>query len=51
MLPVAVEPLGGRPGPMRDIAAITYAANPSKKGLDRVLAAWRGAAAPGRNCS
>jgi len=29
---------GGRP---RDIAAITYAANPSKKGLDRVLSAWR----------
>jgi glycosyltransferase involved in cell wall biosynthesis len=27
--------------PRRDIAAITYAANPSKKGLDRVLAAWR----------
>ncbi|HTW43276.1 MAG TPA: glycosyltransferase [Solirubrobacteraceae bacterium] len=26
----------------RDIAAITYAANPAKKGLDRVLAAWRG---------
>jgi glycosyltransferase involved in cell wall biosynthesis len=26
---------------VRDIAAITYAANPSKKGLDRVLAAWR----------
>lgn len=25
----------------RDIAAITYAANPLKKGLDRVLAAWR----------
>jgi len=25
----------------RDIAAITYAANPSKKGLDRVLEAWR----------
>jgi hypothetical protein len=25
----------------RDIAAITYAANPSKKGLERVLAAWR----------
>jgi glycosyltransferase involved in cell wall biosynthesis len=25
----------------RQIAAITYAANPSKKGLDRVLAAWR----------
>jgi hypothetical protein len=27
--------------PPRDIAAITYAANPAKKGLDRVLAAWR----------
>ena len=25
----------------RDIAVITYAAHPSKKGLDRVLAAWR----------
>jgi glycosyltransferase involved in cell wall biosynthesis len=25
----------------RDIAAITYAANPRKKGLDRVLGAWR----------
>jgi Glycosyl transferases group 1 len=25
----------------RDIAAITYAAHPSKKGLDRVLSAWR----------
>jgi len=25
----------------RDIAAITYAANPHKKGLDRVLSAWR----------
>jgi len=31
-------PAGSRP---RDIAAITYAANPSKKGLDRVLSAWR----------
>ena len=27
----------------RDIAAITYGANPQKKGLDRVLAAWHGA--------
>jgi glycosyltransferase involved in cell wall biosynthesis len=27
--------------PPRDIAAITYAANPAKKGLDRVLGAWR----------
>jgi len=25
----------------RDIAALTYAANPHKKGLDRVLEAWR----------
>jgi len=40
ILPVAVEP-SGPPAPSRDIAAITYAANPSKKGLDRVLAAWR----------
>jgi hypothetical protein len=27
----------------RDIAAVTYGANPHKKGLDRVLAAWRAA--------
>jgi glycosyltransferase involved in cell wall biosynthesis len=27
--------------PKRDIAAITYAANPRKKGFDRVLEAWR----------
>ncbi len=31
----------------RDIAAITYAANPRKKGLDRVLAAWRSVHRPG----
>jgi len=36
------EPDAGAPAPARDIAAITYAANPAKKGLDRVLAAWRG---------
>jgi glycosyltransferase involved in cell wall biosynthesis len=40
VLPVPVEP-SGEPEPVRDIAAITYAANPAKKGLDRVLAAWR----------
>ena len=45
VLPVPVEPSAGpaqgaRRG-QRDIAAITYAANPAKKGLDRVLAAWR----------
>ena len=41
VLPVPVE-RSGTPGE-RDIAAITYAANPDKKGLDRVLAAWRAA--------
>jgi len=40
VLPVSVEPSGAAES-VRDIAAITYAANPSKKGLDRVLAAWR----------
>jgi glycosyltransferase involved in cell wall biosynthesis len=40
VLPVPVE-ASGPPAERRDIAAITYAANPSKKGLDRVLAAWR----------
>jgi Glycosyl transferases group 1 len=40
VLPVPVEP-SGPPAPDRDIDAITYAANPSKKGLDRVLSAWR----------
>jgi hypothetical protein len=40
VVPVPVEasgPLGGA----RDLAAVTYGANPHKKGLDRVLAAWR----------
>jgi hypothetical protein len=40
VLPIPVEP-SGPPEPERDIAAMTYAANPSKKGLDRVLSAWR----------
>jgi glycosyltransferase involved in cell wall biosynthesis len=39
VLPVPVESSG--PSAARDIAAITYAANPAKKGFDRVLAAWR----------
>ncbi|MGA8363345.1 MAG: glycosyltransferase, partial [Solirubrobacteraceae bacterium] len=39
VLPVPVEP-SGPPAPVRDIAAIAYAANPLKKGLDRVLCAW-----------
>jgi glycosyltransferase involved in cell wall biosynthesis len=48
VLPIPVEPsepAAGDPG--RDSAAITYAANPAKKGLDRVLAAWAQARRPG----
>ncbi|HEY3960321.1 MAG TPA: glycosyltransferase [Solirubrobacteraceae bacterium] len=45
VLPVPVEP-SGPPDPDRDIDAITYAANPSKKGLDRVLSAWRSVRLP-----
>lgn len=41
VVPVPVEPSGlGEPWALRDVAAVTYAADPSKKGLDRVLAAW-----------
>ncbi len=46
VVPVAVEPSGAADG-RRDIAAITYAADPVKKGLDTVLAAWRSARRPG----
>ena len=42
VVPIPVEP-SGPPAPQRDIDAITYAANPEKKGLDRVLAAWAAA--------
>ena len=42
VVPIPVEP-SGPPAAQRDIAAITYAANPEKKGLDRVLAAWAAA--------
>jgi hypothetical protein len=41
IVPVPVEPSG--PPAERDVAAVTYGANPSKKGLDRVLAAWEAA--------
>jgi glycosyltransferase involved in cell wall biosynthesis len=46
VLPVPVEPSSADPVSFagdraRDIAAIAYGANPLKKGLDRVLAAWR----------
>jgi hypothetical protein len=41
VVPIPVEPSGeaGPPAP-RDVACVTYATNPYKKGLDRVLAAW-----------
>lgn len=39
IVPVPVQASGPTDAP-RDIAAITYAANPSKKGLDRVLRAF-----------
>jgi glycosyltransferase involved in cell wall biosynthesis len=42
VVPIPVEP-SGPPAPQRDIAALTYGANPHKKGLDRVLAAWAAA--------
>jgi hypothetical protein len=41
VVPVPVEPSG--PSAERDVAAVTYGANPLKKGLDRVLAAWEAA--------
>jgi hypothetical protein len=42
VVPIPVEPSGDGAGApdVRDIAAVTYATNPYKKGLDRVLAAW-----------
>ena len=39
VIPVPVEP-SGAPGEPRDLAALTYAADVHKKGLDRVLEAW-----------
>lgn len=42
VVPFPVEP-SGPPAAARDLAAITYAADPEKKGLDRVLDAWAGA--------
>ena len=43
-VPVAAS---GAPAGERDVAAVTYGANPHKKGTDRVLAAWRAARRPG----
>jgi hypothetical protein len=45
VLPVPVEPSG--PAERRDVAAVAYAADPVKKGLARILAAWREARKPG----
>jgi glycosyltransferase involved in cell wall biosynthesis len=42
VVPIPVEPSPGEAGE-RDIAVLTYAANPHKKGLDRLLAAWASA--------
>jgi hypothetical protein len=46
VVPPPVAPSGPADGP-RDIAAITYASDPVKKGLDRVLAAWGRVRRPG----
>ena len=46
VVPPPVEPSGPR-DPPRDIAAITYASDPVKKWLDRVLSAWSRARRPG----
>lgn len=41
VVPIPVEPSGPpTAAEERDVAAVTYGANPGKKGLDRVLAAW-----------
>ncbi len=40
VVPVPVAPSGSGGGGERDIAAITYASDPVKKGLPRVLEAW-----------
>ncbi len=45
VLPVPVEPSGTHE--QRDIAAVTYAANPAKKGLDILLDSWRQARTEG----
>lgn len=42
VVPIPVAASGSsRPAAEREIAAITYASDPQKKGLDRVLAAWQ----------
>jgi len=46
VVPIPVEPSATPDGAERDVVALTYAANPYKKGLDRVLAAWARARRP-----
>jgi hypothetical protein len=46
VVPIPVEP-SGPPAPERDVAALTYAADPVKKGLEAVLRAWATARQPG----
>ncbi len=48
VVPMPVEPSGPAvPWAQRDVAAITYGANPEKKGLADVLAAWARVRRPG----
>jgi glycosyltransferase involved in cell wall biosynthesis len=49
VLPVPVDPSSppDEPAHGRDIAVLTYAANPAKKGLDVLLGAWARARRPG----
>jgi len=47
VVPIPVEPSAASGDEPRDLAAVTYATNPYKKGLDRVLAAWERVRAPG----
>jgi glycosyltransferase involved in cell wall biosynthesis len=48
VVPIPVEPSGPPVArESRDIAALAYAANPAKKGLDRILEAWARARRPG----
>jgi glycosyltransferase involved in cell wall biosynthesis len=48
VVPIPVEPSGPPAAwPDRDVAAVAYAANPAKKGLDRVLEAWARVRRPG----
>ncbi len=47
VVPIPVEPSGPLiPPERRDLVAVTYAADPRKKGLNRVLAAWRAVRRP-----